>query len=189
MGRYKSKEEMERLEEEELKSLEKKNKMRRKAVEVKEQRTEEQEEYELAQLRLRWKATFQEKDRLLQEARKRREKEKNDAKNQQDAVDKRREESEAKRQVYFGQLATRIKAKDDSWLKRVLEKKQRLNATRRFSLSGTRSTLKSSSMIVSLFSKSNSYARENTSLRARRRRKPCVSITRCARCRRKRRPK
>merc|ERR1712228_681752 len=103
--RYKSKEEMERLEEEELKALEKKNKMGRKAVEVKEQRTEEQEEYELAQLRLRWKATFQEKDRLLQEARKRREKEKTDAQNAQDALNKKREESEVKREVYFGQLA------------------------------------------------------------------------------------
>merc|ERR1711953_1019170 len=97
--------------------------MRRKAVEVKEQRTEEQEEYELAQLRLRWKATFQEKDRLLQEARKRREKEKTDAKNAQDALNKKRAESEAKRQTYFGQLAARIKQKDDTWLRKVLEKK------------------------------------------------------------------
>merc|ERR1712228_817686 len=121
--RYKSKEEMERLEEEELKALEKKNKMGRKAVEVKEQRTEEQEEYELAQLRLRWKATFQEKDRLLQEARKRREKEKTDAKNAQDALTKKRNESDSKRQTYFGQLAARIKAKDDTWLRKVLEKK------------------------------------------------------------------
>merc|ERR1712087_424776 len=87
----------------------------------------EQEEYELAQLRLRWKATFQEKDRLLQEARKRREKEKTDAQNAQDALNKKREEAEAKRQVYFGQLAKRIKAKDDSWLKRVLEKKAEIN--------------------------------------------------------------
>merc|ERR1712232_1365025 len=103
------------------------NKLRRKAVESKEQRTEEQEEYELAQLRLRCKATFQEKERLLQEARKRREKEKTDAQNAQDALNKKREEAEAKRQVYFGQLAKRIKAKDDSWLKRVLEKKAEIN--------------------------------------------------------------
>merc|ERR1712187_425259 len=47
------------------------------------------------------------KDRLLQEARKRREKEK----------------AEAKQQTYFGQLAARIKQKDDTWLRKVLEKK------------------------------------------------------------------
>merc|ERR1711964_892165 len=67
--------------------------------------------------------TFQEKDRLLQEARNRREKEKSDAKNAQDALNKKREDAETKRQGYFSQLAARIKMKDDTWLKKVLEKK------------------------------------------------------------------
>lgn len=121
--RYKSKEEMERQEEEEIKALEKKNKLRRKAVEGCEQRTEEQEEYQLAQLRLRWKAAFQEKDRLLQEARKRRGKEKIDAKAATDSENKKRGESDAKRQGLFVQLVARIKQKDDKWLAKILEKK------------------------------------------------------------------
>lgn len=121
--RYKSKEEMERLEEEELKALEKKNKLRRKAVEVKEQRTEEQEEYELRQLRLRWKAAAQEKNQLLEEARTKRGKEKKDATDAKGTLDTKRETGEEKRHVYFKQLQARVKAKDDGWLKKVLEKK------------------------------------------------------------------
>merc|ERR1711879_1035994 len=53
----------------------------------------------------------------------RREKEKTDAKNAQDALNKKRAESDAKRQTYFGQLAARIKQKDDTWLRKVLEMK------------------------------------------------------------------
>merc|ERR1712048_285829 len=55
--RHKQKDDMEKREEEELKALEKTSRKRNDKVEAIEKRTIENEEFELAQIRLRWKAS------------------------------------------------------------------------------------------------------------------------------------
>merc|ERR1712048_332778 len=103
--------------------LEAKAKTRRKAVEVKEQRTEEQEEFELAQIRLRWKANDAEKARLLQAARERRATKKKEAAAAKAEENQKRADAQKKRKLIFKQIADRIKRKEDDWLKRIFDSK------------------------------------------------------------------
>merc|ERR1712048_745116 len=116
-------EEAEKREEEELKALEVKAKTRRKAVEVREQRTEESEEFELAQIRLRWKQNDAEKARLLQAAREQRAKKKEEAAVAAAEDKQKKAEAAKRRKLIFKQIADRIQRKEEAWLKKIMGSK------------------------------------------------------------------
>jgi len=122
--RYKMKEENECREREEEAKLDQMKKIRRKAVEVKEERTEEQDEEEYRQLRARWRLKDAEKAQLLADlkARKKREREEKlaDAKRRGDHVN----EVQARREAAQEARNIRVKKKEASMIKAILEVKQ-----------------------------------------------------------------
>merc|ERR1712187_332158 len=101
-------------------------KIRKKAVEHREARTEEQEELELAQLRLRWRAADAENERILQEARRKKAKKEEEAAAKEAAETKRISEADAKRFAAGNQRQSRIKFREDEWLKKIYQQKKEI---------------------------------------------------------------
>merc|ERR1712151_1262 len=122
-NRYKQKEDMESREEEELKAVEKTGRKRNEIIEKIEMRTLENEEFELAQIRLRWKASDAKKAAELQADRDKREKVHEEARIKKAEEDKKRSEAHKKRKLVWKQYADRIKRKEDAWMHKIFEKK------------------------------------------------------------------
>mmetsp|Transcript_49491 Transcript_49491/g.107766 ORF Transcript_49491/g.107766 Transcript_49491/m.107766 type:complete len:523 (+) Transcript_49491:45-1613(+) len=122
-ARYLIKEEIERKEEEERILHEEQAKVRKKVVEVKEKMTEEKEEEELRQLRLRWKANDREKAQLIREARARKEKQHREEQEAEKIEQHKRSEAQSKREFYWKVRDDRIVRRDQEWLHDKLEDK------------------------------------------------------------------
>merc|ERR1712151_1247361 len=112
-NRYKQKEGMERREEEELKAVEKTGRKRNEIIEKIEMRTLENEEFELAQIRLRWKASDAKKAAEKKALRDARAKFHEDARIKREEDENKRREAQKKRKQIWKQIADRIKRKED----------------------------------------------------------------------------
>lgn len=121
--RFKRKEDEERKEEEALKILETKNRLRRKAIDQVMTRNEEQEVFELQELRARWQISDSEKARTIKDALDRRMRIKNDEKSAEEAIKKRRSDAAVKRFGVWKARDTRQKQREDSWLQKMIDGK------------------------------------------------------------------
>eukprot|EP00933_Yihiella_yeosuensis_P059954 TRINITY_DN6179_c0_g3_i5.p1 TRINITY_DN6179_c0_g3~~TRINITY_DN6179_c0_g3_i5.p1 ORF type:complete len:516 (-),score=144.73 TRINITY_DN6179_c0_g3_i5:155-1702(-) len=119
--RVRMKDEAEKKYREAMKIEKEKRRQRQKVVEVKEERTEEQDEEEYRSLRARWRVLDAEKAKAIAEAR---ENHAQEAKRRADEAKKqknKRDEIQGKRQAAWNMRNDRIKRKDNDWLRKVLE--------------------------------------------------------------------
>eukprot|EP00929_Paragymnodinium_shiwhaense_P051054 TRINITY_DN256_c0_g1_i1.p1 TRINITY_DN256_c0_g1~~TRINITY_DN256_c0_g1_i1.p1 ORF type:complete len:559 (+),score=219.61 TRINITY_DN256_c0_g1_i1:127-1803(+) len=121
--RLRRKEDEEKKEEEALRLLDTKSRLRRKAIEAVENRNEEQEEFELAQLRLRWKAADDEKNRIISDALDRREKARAARTNAAEALRKKKSDAQNKRLMVWKNRDNRALQRDADWLKTIFDYK------------------------------------------------------------------
>lgn len=121
--RFKRKEDEERKEEEALKVLETKSRLRRKAIDLVRNRNHEQEEFELQELRMRWKTSDEEKERIMKHAFDRREKMKKEAREKAEALRTKKRDSQNKRLIVFKNKADAQKERAQKWLAGIFESK------------------------------------------------------------------
>jgi len=119
--RVQMKEDTERKTLEEGKNEKEKQRQRRKNVEVKEERTEEQDGEEYKQLRQRWKMRDNERAKAISEARARKAADDEAARQQMKQGNKKAEDVQNRRQSMWNARDERIKKKNNTWLRNVLD--------------------------------------------------------------------
>lgn len=121
--RVESKEAAVKDNEEQDKIEKERQRLRNKHVDLKEERTEEQDAEDYRQLRARWKMRDAEKAKAIREAGIRKDKDDAERRHQEELSREHSEEIQNKRQSMWDARDARVQRKDGMWLRRVLEYK------------------------------------------------------------------